>query len=478
MKARLVMSCPGFVQTNSSRSFFSFLAPKVIGISALVICALLVLYALVGGFPHRVVGETAPVRVGCVREFIDEEARTRLPRTYLITMPLTGRIEAIDLEEGSVVKEGQVVARLVPRDLQLAVDQARAAVERLEASIRETADVSVEETAYQQALQFIKSTAASVQAALERTVAGKAKLEYALRDLDRVRRLAAGGARTQDDLERAELAAVQSDVDYKQDRLIHAAMLAVAAATDLTPQMVRQYIDRKKLTLAVLEKQKAEAEARLQQVLLEQQRGTMVSPVDGVVLQRMISDERYLAAGTPLLEIGRLEDLEVEADVLSLDVVAAKVGDRAEIYGSAVGRTAATGFVARIYPAGFTKISSLGVEQQRVKVIIRFAQDDLKRLLTEQRLGVGYRVRVRIFTAEKEKALLVPRSALFRAADNTWQLFVVRRGRAKLLDVKVGLLNDEAAEITEGLEPGEIVILAPDTSLEDGTLVEPYQRKR
>jgi len=472
MKTKIFLPQPAFLKSNGF-----VLTPRALTIAAVALFALLVLYALIWVVPRRVVVETSVARVGNIREFIDEEGRTRLPRTYLITMPITGRIEAIDLEEGATVKKGQVVARLVPRDLQLAVDQARAAVERLEASIRETADVTVEETAYQQALQFVKSTAASVQAALERTVAGKAKLEYALRDLDRVRRLAAGGARTQDDLERAELAAVQSDVEYKQDRLIHAAMLAVAAATDLTPQMVRQYIERKKLTLAVLEKQKAEAEAHLQKVLLEQQRGTMTSPVDGVVLQRMMSDERYLAAGTPLLEIGRLDDLEVEADVLTLDVVAAKVGDRAEIYGPTIGRNAAAGYVARIFPAGFTKISSLGVEQQRVKVIIRFAQEDLKRLLTEQRLGVGYRVRVRIFTAEKEQALLVPRSALFRAADNTWQLFAVRQGRAKLLDVKVGLMNDEVAEITEGLAPEESVILAPESSLEDGTPVEPRQRK-
>ena len=114
--------------------------------------------------------------------------------------------------------------------------------------------------------------------------------------------------------------------------------------------------------------------------------------------------------------------------MLSLDVVAAKVGDPVEIYGPAIGRPPAKGIVARIYPAGFTKVSSLGVEQQRVKVIVRFAEGELKRLLAERRLGVGYRVRVRIFTADKTQALLIPRSALFRAADNTWQVFVVRNG--------------------------------------------------
>ena len=429
-----------------------------------VFIAAVIIYALWGGFSSGTAVETARAKIGPIREFVDEQAKTRLPQTYLITMPITGRIEAISLVEGMKVKKGQVVAQIVPRDLQLAVEQAAAVVQRLEASIKENADVAVEETAYQQALQFVKSTAATVQAAAERMISGKAKLGYATRDLARVRQLATTGARTQDDLERTVLNQVQSDVDFNQDQLVHAAMVAIGAATDLMPSMVRQYIGRKKLSGAVLEKQKAEAEAQLQQVLIDQRRGEMLSPVAGVVLDRPISNERYLSAGTTLLEIGRLEELEIEADVLSLDVVATKVGDRVEI-GPAIGRTKAHGTVHRIYPAGFTKLSSLGVEQQRVKVIIRFDKGEIQRLLTERGLGVGYRVRVKILTADRTKALLVPRSALFRAADNTWRLFVVRNGRAVLQLVEVGLMNDEQVEITKGIAEGEPVVLAPESNL-------------
>jgi HlyD family secretion protein len=437
-----------------------------------VAIGLVILWVLWGGFSRGVAVEATKSRRGAIREFVDEQAKTRLPQTYLITMPITGRIEAIGLVEGTRVEKDRVLARLVPRDLELAVRQATAAVHRLDASIKENADVNVEETAYKQALQFVKSTMATVQAAAERMTAGKAKLEFANRDLSRVRRLAVSNTRTQEDLDRATLAQVQSEVDYKQDQLVHAAMVAVGAATDLMPLMVRQYITRKGLTGAVLEKQKAEAEAQLQKVLQEQDRGTMRSPVDGVVLDRFISNERYLAAGTTLLEIGHLEDLEVESDVLSLDVVAAKVGDKVEIYGPAIGLPSAKGVVARIYPAGFTKISSLGVEQQRVKVIVHFADGELKRLLAEHHLGVGYRVRVRIFTADKSQAILIPRSALFRAADNSWQVFAVRGGVARLQTVEVGLMNDEQVEITKGISEGEPVVLAPESTLTDGNRVE------
>jgi HlyD family secretion protein len=439
-------------------------------ISAVLFC--IVLLAIFSGwFSGGVPVEAAKVKRGVIREFIDEQAKTRLPETYLITMPFQGRIEAITLTEGMRVEKDQVVAQIVPRDLELSVAEATAAVERLDASIKENADVNVEESAYRQALQFVRSTTATVQAAFERMKAGKAKYDYAIRDLSRIQQLAGTGAKTQDDLERGVLQKVQSEVDYQQDQLVHAAMVAMAAATDLLPTMVRQYIDRKKLTEGVLEKQKAEAEARLQQVLQEKQRGSMRSPVDGVVLNRDISNERFLNAGTTILEIGRLEDMEVEADVLTLDVVTAKVGDPVEIYGPAIGKPSARGTVIRIFPAGFTKISSLGVEQQRVKVIIRFDQEDLKRLLDDRGLGVGYRVRVRIFTGEAPQALIIPRSALFRSTSNQWQVYAIRNGIARIQPVEVGLLNDEQAEIVNGLAEGESIILAPESTLSDGARV-------
>jgi energy-coupling factor transporter ATP-binding protein EcfA2 len=176
------------------------------------------------------------------------------------------------------------------------------------------------------------------------------------------------------------------------------------------------------------------------------------------------------------LEITRFTAAEVEADILTLDVVAAKVGDAVEIYGPAIGQPSVRGKVARIFPAGFTKVSSLGVEQQRVKVVIHFDdKDELKRLLRERGLGVGYRVRVRIFTADKSRAILIPRSALFRAADGKWQLFAVRNGRASLQTVEVGLMNDEQAEIRSGVAEGELVVLAPESSLTDGMRVDATQ---
>jgi HlyD family secretion protein len=434
-------------------------------------------------FDEGIAVEAAKAHTATIRELIDERGKTRLPRVYNITMPFTGRIEAIGLVEGTPVKQGQVVARIVPEDLKLAMDAATAAVDRLDASIQQNDDTSVESVALQQSYKFVESIERSVEAAQERVRAGKAKLEYAQRNRDRIfnlfrdKKLAA----SEQEYEGAQLALVEADVAYQQDQLVQRAMEAMQAATKLMPVTLTEYIGRKKLSHEVLERQKEEARVRWQENKRDQQRGSMASPVDGVVLERMMTDERMVSAGAVLLKIGDLRDLEVEVDVLSQEVVKVKLGQPAEIVGPAIGERPLRGTVKNIYPAGFTKVSSLGVEQQRVKVIVAFNEED-QRLLSKRRakgewdLGVDYRVRVRIITAQRSGTLVIPRSALFRAADGQWQVFVIRDGYAQLQPIEVGLMNDEQVEVQSGVAADELLVLAPETNLTDGVKVKPIER--
>ena len=419
--------------------------------------------------------EAAAAARGAIREYIDEEGKTRLAETYLVTMPYDGRIEPIELIEGTAVTKGQVVAKITPIDIELQLAEAQAIVDRLKASIKENDDVTVEGTALEQTLSMVESVDRTVEAAAARVKSGQAKLDFAEKQLARVRRLQSTGAQTEQQLDEAEVNQVESSVQYQQDNLVLRATEAMRAAMALTPTMVRQYIQRKDLTHAVLAQQLAEAEVNMREVEKNAQLGSMVSPVDGVILERAISNERQVAAGTVLLRIGRWEDLEIEADVLSQDVVRVKPGQSVAIDGPTIGTTPAKAEVTRIFPAGFTKTSSLGVEQQRVKVIMKFAEGDLKRLREQNDIGVHYRVRVRIFTDEATGGLVIPRSALFRGANNDWRVFVIRDGRAHLQAVKVGLSNDDAAEITSGLSENEQVILAPETNLQEGQAVEVIQ---
>ncbi len=417
--------------------------------------------------------EVARAKVGLVQEFVDEQAKTRLPRTYLITMPFEGRIQPITLEEGSPVKKGEVVARLVPEDLEIRVAEAAAAVERLDASIAENADTSIEETVLQQSLKFLDTIDRMVEAAQQQVKAAEAKMAFANKNLERFRTLAGRNAASAEDLNRAETSQVQAEVEHRQDILIWRATQSLQAAATLTPPLVRQYIARKALKGAVLSKERAEAQARLDQARLNLERGTMTSPIDGVILRRESVSERLLSAGSVLLEIGTLRDLEVEADVLSQRAVRVEEGQLVEINGPALGPVVAFGTIRRIFPAGFTKVSSLGVEQQRVKVVIAFDSESLNRLRTKNGIGVGYQVRVRIITAENAKALWIPRSAAFRSVTGDWRVFVVRSGFARLQPIEIGLINDEQVEITRGLQTGDLVIPAPEPDLTDGARVRP-----
>ncbi len=433
--------------------------------------------AIVASMSKGIPVEAARVVSDSIQEYVEERAKTRLPQIYQVTMPYDARIGAIELLEGTPVRQGQVVAQVVPKDLELAGRAVLAAVERLEASIAENDDVSLERTSLERAEKNAESIAHTVDAARARAESAKAKLDLASRNLSRIQGLKARGAKTDEELEKAQLEQIDSAMQYQYDMLQLRSLEAGKAASDLEPTSIKQTIKRKELTHNVLSKQLDEAQVKFEQATVDAKRGVLTSPVDGVVLERLVSDEKRTVGGTVLLTVGRLEDLEIEADILSQEVVAIQSNDRVEITGPAIGPTPAKGSVKRIYPSGFTKISSLGVEQQRVRVIIGFEPSELDRLRKERGLGPEYRVRVRVITHEKSDALVVPRSAVFRGADGQWQVFAIIDGRVQKIGIQTGLMNDERVEVTSGLSKDAAVVLAPETSLVAGAKVLPNFRE-
>ncbi len=422
--------------------------------------------------------DVATVREESIREYVDERGMTRLPRTHLVTMPAGGRVAEIKVQEGQRVEQGAEVARLVAEDMALELRLAQAAADRAEAAVDENRDLSLENTARKQAQRYVESMQHTVSAADKRTQSGKARFEFSRDVFERRKRLAGDAATTgvitQEQLEEAQLQKIEADNSYQQDQLVYRALQAMQAATDLVPQMILDYIGRKGLETEKLQRERDQARAQLDEVKLRQRRSVMTSPITGVVLERPIEHERYLPAGTTLLEIGDLSLLEVEADILSQDVMKIHAGDAVEITGGAIGEPLA-GEVTRIYASGFTKVSSLGVEQQRVKVIVGF-KDESQQRVRELGLGVAFRVHVRVQTEKKHGALVIPRSALFRGPGGNWQVYAVVSRRARLRDVQVGLMNDEQVEIVSGLAAGDQVVLAPEASLSDGTRVSATER--
>ena len=189
------------------------------------------------------------------------------------------------------------------------------------------------------------------------------------------------------------------------------------------------------------------------------------SPITGRVLRVFQESAAVVTAGTPLLELGAPSDLEIEIDVLSSDAIAIEPGDRVllEQWG---GATPLEGSVRLVEPAGFTKISTLGVEEQRVNVIVDLIDAPEKR----EALGDGFRVEARIITDEAPNALCVPTSSLFRTGDQ-WALFKVSDGKAHIAPVTIGKRNGLQAEMLEGVNEGDAIIVHPSDRIADGVTV-------
>ena len=222
-------------------------------------------------------------------------------------------------------------------------------------------------------------------------------------------------------------------------------------------------MEREELEIAALNHQIAQAKSQVERAKHRLSLVKVVSPVDGVVLKRDVRGEGTFPAGTELLQVGNLSELEVIGDVLTQDAIRMAEGSEVELHPAAKARPL-TGKVKRIEPAGFTKLSSLGVEQQRVKVIVSFDQPP-------QGLGVGYRLRARFITDRKVEALLVPRYSVLQDSDSSFFVFKIESGRLKKSSVSLGLESDLELEIVSGLEESDLLVAHPDTTLREGNRV-------
>jgi HlyD family secretion protein len=380
---------------------------------AWVLAALLAAAAAVWALrPSPLEVETAVVDRGPLRETVDEDGATRVRDRFAVAAPVGGRLVRIDLEEGDAVAAGEVVARIAapPLDPRTAGEGAgRLAAAR-----------------------------AGVRQAEARVAQAAAAHAQALRESERARVLADAGALSRQEREEAELQAATRAREVDAARA-----LAAAAAAEATA-----------------------AEGALRDAAPEGGvRGPVVevrAPVAGRVLRVAERSGRTVAAGTPLVELGDARALEVVVDVLSADAVRIAPGMRVEI-GEWGGEGILPARVRTVSPAAFTRVSALGVEEQRVNVVI-----DLE--AAPAALGDGYRVEARIVTWESAAAPRVPAGALFRSGDG-WTVFVVDGGRARLRAVETGRRGEGWVEVVSGIAAGEAVVMYPGDRVEAGMRV-------
>ncbi len=394
----------------------------IIGTLAVAATAALLAWAFA---PRPVQVELATARVGRFEITIDEDARTRIRDRYVVSAPLAGRLSRIALREGDPVAHDMVLAALAPTLAPMQDARTRAEL----AARVDTADAMV----------------ARAGTRIERA---KVALEQARTVLKREEKLAAGRfvSASQLDTDRLAVRAAQKELDSAtQDRHVAGHELEQARAALAA---VRSDNDA---TFAVR------------------------APVAGRVLRVLQRSAGTVALGTPLLEIGDTGDMEIVAELLTADALRAAPGTpvRIERWG---GDAPLAGKVRLVEPAAFTKISALGVEEQRVNVLIDIASPPEQ----WRALGDGYRVGVRIVALARDDALRVPVSAVFPSTRTptgdegarAMAAFVVDGGRARLRTVEVGGRNGEDAWIVSGLRAGERVIVYPGDAVTDGGRIE------
>ncbi|MCB1389237.1 MAG: HlyD family efflux transporter periplasmic adaptor subunit [Rhodobacteraceae bacterium] len=369
-------------------------------------------------WPKPAAVDLARVARGDLRVTVSAEGVTRVREPYSVTAPIAGTVERLPVEVGDGVERGRTVLAVIRP----------AAPALMDARSRAQAEAAVREA---------EAAVALAETNLRRALTGVSRAQG---DLERARALRESGTISQHALEDAESAfteASQTLAAARQERDLQQATLGRARA-----QLVEPGGDEG-VTAAV----------------------QLFAPISGTVLDVADPSSRLVAAGAPLLSLGDLRDLDLETDLLSSDAVRVREGAEAlvERWG---GDGVLRAVVRRIEPAAFNRVSALGIEEQRVRLRLDFETP------AEERPGLGdrYRVFVRVIVWEGDDQLLVPQAALYRHQGG-WAVFRAIDGRAVVTPVGIGYQSDGMAQVTEGLDEGEAVILYPASSLADGAAV-------
>ncbi|MDO3378570.1 efflux RND transporter periplasmic adaptor subunit [Geoalkalibacter halelectricus] len=392
----------------------------------LLLCALVFAGLVVAALlPAPAEVSAVEVRRGPFVAYVEDEGRTRLRDSYPVLAPIGGYLRRVALEPGDPVAAGDVVFTIEPSP-----------APALDARMRE------------QARETLAAARARLDAAHAEHAERTAQAQLAESEVRRYQPL----------YEAAVVSAAEMDVVRRTWERSRAAVRAAAAAVEAA----RHEVETARAVVEIAEGTRSPEDERLLRVR---------APVSGVVLSRERCCEGIIHAGDQVLAIGNLaEDLEIQVDLLSMDAVRVPPDARVIItrWG---GESDLEGRVRRIEPAGFKRVSALGVDEWRVPVLVEITspRQDWRTL------GEGFRIEARFILWEGEEVVQVPIGALFRV-DDAWQVFVVEEGRARLRSVEPGRRSGLWTQILEGLEPGELVITHPGAQIDDGRRVRVEQQ--
>ena len=420
--------------------------------------------------PSPIIVDMAEVKRGDVEVTVDEEGETRIRKRYIVSAPVEGRLARINLDEGDRVVKGQIIAQIDPFPLESDIQEAQARLRQWQAEKAGVETQRPKPEAIFQAEARIRAAVARQRQALARVEQAKAQLEQAIRDRQRNTFLHGEGALSRQAKERAELEEITKIRALEAEQKVAESALAEVNAAKEALSILRAEQQDPDYLLDVYDARIASVKAELAKLADDASRTNITSPIDGYVLRVFLESAKYVEAGAQLLELGNPQDLEIVVDLLSSDAVKVKPGAIMflEHWG---GESSLKAKVRYIEPSGFTKVSALGVEEQRVNIIADFLEPEIY-------LGDRYRVETRTVVWSQENVLVIPLSALFRCESgnnrhlsNTWCTFVVENNKAQKRQLKVSQRSNFEAVIQEGLQEKEIVILHPNEQIQSGTTV-------
>ncbi len=379
--------------------------------------------------PQPVPVEVAEVVRGPMQVGVEEDGETRIRERYVVSAPLAGRLARITLDPGDPVTGGEtLLATIDPTDPSLldvrAVAQAQARVGAAEAALAQTE---------------------------ARLRAAQAEFEFSQREMTRVLGLYEAGTFGEEELDRARLREETAVQDVR--------------SAEFAQDVARFELEQAQSALLRTQPQGEGATRPATGDVPQEGQFRIVAPVSGVVLRLFQESSAVVAAGADLLEVGDPRDIEAVIDVLSTDAVQIVPGAPATIERWGGGEPLRA-VVRRVEPAAFTKISALGIEEQRVNVILDLATPFEQR----QSLGDAYRVEANITLWQGDDVVQVPTGALFRRGDQ-WSVFLIENGIATERPVTIGHRNGLVAEVLEGLQPGDRVVAYPSDRVSSGTQV-------
>ncbi len=385
----------------------------------LAVIAVVVIAVAYGFMPKSLPVDTLEVTEGALRVTVEEEGKTRVIDRFVISAPVTGFSRRIELDVGDPLTKGQVLVELEPQRSRILDPRSKADAEAR-----------------------VAATKAALGAAKENMHAAKADTDYAAAEFDRIKKLFQDGSVSKDMYE-------QTDAEERRrSAILRSSEFAVEVA-------IFELEAAKTALIYTADKGAIDSSARV----------VILAPVDGRILKIHHESEGVVREGEPLIEIGDPRALEVEVEILSEDAVRIRPGTNV-LFDRWGGDTPLEGIVRVVEPVGFTKVSALGVEEQRVLVITDITSPPE----VWETLGDGYRVEASFILWEGKDILQVPVNALFRYEEG-WSIFVVDGKRARRRSVRIGHRSGLAAEIVAGLNKGEVVINHPDEAIEDGARV-------